>query len=206
MAMHEAKDEHRRPGLWAKAISEALGDESKATALYIAYRAKQLIADREMQSKSLTESQRQERVLFYCPNCHARLHFTKGQIADIENTINPPWLRICPSCTKTFDMRVVVPGIRNISTASAVKQTSRADNAPSTNASKAKNAVLFSAIGCFIPLLAIVGVVIGHQTLAYAKKHPNENAGENNAITAIAVGYIGIAIQFAVFLGASFSK
>jgi hypothetical protein len=50
----------RRLGLWAKALSDSLGDEQKAKALYIRYRVRSLIdeleAVRASNSKSTTES------------------------------------------------------------------------------------------------------------------------------------------------------
>ena len=44
-ALAELDGKRHRPGLWAKAYSEAMGDENKARALYLAYRVRQLASN-----------------------------------------------------------------------------------------------------------------------------------------------------------------
>ncbi len=46
-ALAELEQQRRRPGLWARAFSEAMGDEAKASAIYLALRVRQLKAEAE---------------------------------------------------------------------------------------------------------------------------------------------------------------
>ncbi|MBN1513417.1 MAG: DUF4190 domain-containing protein [Phycisphaerae bacterium] len=198
MAMAEVKSNSRRTGLWAKALSESLGDERKAEALYIRYRAAQLTQERDQQKRSALDAERNEKVLFKCPECNKNLQLTKGTLADLAGQKYPNWNRSCPGCQKVFDIRNVIPSLPKPTTSTVRPPAATKPRTP--NASKAQTAITFSAIGCIIPFLAIIGVVMGHQALAYVKKHPNETDGENNAIAAVVVGYIGIVIQLGLFM------
>lgn len=114
MAMIEMKSESRREGLWARVLSDAMGDKPKAEALYIRYRTKQLVTDQhvEMQDakrRDKIEAERATPVFFNCPECGKKLKLTKGTLSDIEASANQSWIRRCPGCTKTFDCRNVIP-------------------------------------------------------------------------------------------------
>jgi len=116
MAHAECQSESRRPGLWAKCIGESLGEENKAEAFYINYRAQQLIDERQQQIKAYDNSKRayeelcRSRVfrLFSCPNCGMGLQYTNEQMTEFEiaaadNKFN--WRQPCPGCGTHFDIR-----------------------------------------------------------------------------------------------------
>jgi len=103
MAYAEVNSDSRRQGLWAKALSEALGDEHKASAIYIRLRAEQLIAEQH-------KERRASPVIFECPHCRLKLRLTKGELEDVAASRNPNWNRSCASCKKVFDCRTAILG------------------------------------------------------------------------------------------------
>lgn len=117
MAHLECQSESRRPGLWAKCISESIGEEKKAEALYINYRAKQLIGECQEQKKVYENLKRAYEELcrsrpvhfFACPNCFRDLQYTDGEMSEIQE--KKSWIQTCPECRLLFDIRKVISDI-----------------------------------------------------------------------------------------------
>jgi Zn finger protein HypA/HybF involved in hydrogenase expression len=94
-----------RKGLWAKALSEALGDERKAGAIYIKLRVHAMreeaataifnAAEGKSFSRSPGANQRPaypEKRVLACPECKKRLRVDSGKHLDIT----------CPHCSTVF--------------------------------------------------------------------------------------------------------
>lgn len=97
-----------RNGLWAKALSEALGDERKAGAIYIKLRVHAMreeaataifnAAEGKSFRRSHEASQRThypEKKVLACPECRKRLRVDSGKHLDIT----------CPHCSTVFRAR-----------------------------------------------------------------------------------------------------
>ena len=98
MAHFECQSEHCHPGLWAKCIGESLSDEKKAEALYINYRAKQLMDERQKQNQAHLEMWENAPVQRACSDCGTTLEFTNGHLAKLLRAkIKIP----CPNCEKS---------------------------------------------------------------------------------------------------------
>ncbi|MCF8131364.1 MAG: hypothetical protein K9N10_22875 [Deltaproteobacteria bacterium] len=105
-AITELNGEERSTGLWAKAFSEATGDDEKARAFYIRYRTEQILEKQRVEKEARIKAERAERVLFVCPQCEMKLSMTKSQVADLGQSPNPQ-IRICPGCEHRFDFRQI---------------------------------------------------------------------------------------------------
>lgn len=94
-----------RKGLWVKAMSEALGDEKKAGALYIRLRVQAMrteaavairqAADRDLfraMSVPIAEKSEDEKIILGCPECSGRLRVSASTHLDIT----------CPHCRAVF--------------------------------------------------------------------------------------------------------
>lgn len=105
MTAAEIKNGNIRSGLWAKALSESLGDEKKAGAIYIKLRVQSMRdeaaavilknSETETASPNLkpnTPSARANKILLTCPNCETRMRVATGKHLDIT----------CPSCRYIF--------------------------------------------------------------------------------------------------------
>lgn len=100
MAYAEVHGETRRQGLWAKSLSNTLGDEQKATALYIQLRFDQLIQDRRLQ---LLDNM----FPFQCPQCGKTRAVSGRQIAECYED---DWSDFeCPHCNHLDDIRDILP-------------------------------------------------------------------------------------------------
>jgi len=106
MAHYEYQSQSRRPGLWAKCVGESLGEEKKAGALYINYRAQQLMDERQQQRQFYKERHYDIPVPFNCPNCNMRLQYTYGDLSEIKE--KGRLVQTCPGCCFCFDVRSVV--------------------------------------------------------------------------------------------------
>ena len=100
IAYSEVNADTRRQGLWAKALSESMGDEQKAQALYIRLRTEQL-----------TNSRRQQLLdnvfPFECPGCGKPRAVRGSQIA---NCYVDDWDDFeCPHCKHLDDIRDILP-------------------------------------------------------------------------------------------------
>jgi len=102
-ALAEMSGKDRRQGVWARSLSESLGDERKTEALYIRYRVSQMLADQE----AMVEKSR--RVPFACPKCRTPFFITADQLADLLAAHTSAWRKSCPSCHHIFDRRTVIP-------------------------------------------------------------------------------------------------
>ena len=116
MAYSEVRGDSRRQGLWAKTLSESLGDEQKAEALYLRYRVEQLSREqlaqkqeKETESRMAGQQWRSEIIPFICPHCGGMRSVTKGQISDRVATKPPAYTFSCGACGKVFDVRDVIP-------------------------------------------------------------------------------------------------
>lgn len=94
-----------RPGLWAKAFSQAVGDHDKAVAIYIELRKEQIKAElldeieQRRQKQRNTERQRRIAQYFdftYCTKCHAHLRISKAMVG-------VPFK--CPKCQHPVKLR-----------------------------------------------------------------------------------------------------
>ena len=113
MALTEVNSSSRRQGLWAKALSESLGDEQKTTALYIRYRAEQLQEQKVLQAQAAEEERRNEVIVYSCPGCRTkRRKVTKGMIEDRQAAKHPNWRFKCADCNEIYDLRDVLPSLR----------------------------------------------------------------------------------------------
>ena len=104
-ALVEVDGDSRRPGLWARAYSEAQGDDAVAKAMYLDRRARQLESEHvlsvehrarevqeqaeELERKRLAEAQRADalRPKGLCPNCQSLI---------------PRESALCPTCSAIF--------------------------------------------------------------------------------------------------------
>ena len=109
MAFAELQNNAQRLGLWSKALSESLGDNPKAQAIYIRLRAEQLIAEQGAQHQIKIEAEKTTLINFNCPSCGRQLQLTKGQLADTAALKYPNWIRRCSVCNAGFDCRSVIP-------------------------------------------------------------------------------------------------
>ena len=199
MAMVEVQGDSRRAGLWAKALSESLGDIQKTEALYIRYRVGQLMEEQSQEKRTSLAVDQKQPVFYQCPHCGKRFATTKEQVAERDRMSSNKWEGYCSGCLKTFDVRTVLPRVRRSAMAKA--PAAQADDwTPSLR--KSLIAVILSGVGLLVPLLAVIGVVLGHQVLAYIKNNPEDRDGEQYAQTALVLGYIGIVIQLGIFMAA----
>ena len=138
MAFAEVQGEARRQGLWAKSLSESMGDNQKSQAIYIRLRVEQLIADQAAQRQKEISTP----VTFDCPHCGKKLQLTKGQLSEIAKSQH--WERSCGVCYKVFDCRAAIPTasfslppppphISNSRTGSCPNSTSIKNTKPSNN-------------------------------------------------------------------------
>jgi len=89
-----------RKGLWVQAMSEALGDEQKASAIYIRLRVTTMQQDaaaviRRASDKTASEEYDEileNKVVMSCPNCSGKLRVTSGKYLDVT----------CPHCQSEF--------------------------------------------------------------------------------------------------------
>lgn len=123
MALTEMQGESRRNGLWARALSEAMGDERKTEALYIGYRVEQLTTEQGTQRRTALEAERAERaeqVVFDCPKCGNKLRLTKGKLSDFATDKSAALTFSCPKCREAFDGWPLIPvSFRTLSTLEA---------------------------------------------------------------------------------------
>lgn len=59
-ALNEVEQGIRRDGIWAKAIVDSNGEESKARALYLKYRVRSLIDESKLKNEQILRVQRSE--------------------------------------------------------------------------------------------------------------------------------------------------
>lgn len=88
-----------RKGLWVKALSEALGDEKKAHAIYLRLRVESMrreAADQIVASHSNKSESSDQKTVIHCPSCHSRLRVDSGKLLDIT----------CPRCSHHFRQQV----------------------------------------------------------------------------------------------------
>jgi len=98
-AMAELENGEHTSGLWAKAYSEANGDQNNARALYIRYRVKQLL-----ENQRVGKAERAEKLQFKCPQCEETFSTTKGEVADLIYSPKSQYMT-CPKCKHQFYFR-----------------------------------------------------------------------------------------------------
>lgn len=94
-----------KPGLWAKAVSDALGDEKKAGALYTKFRVQAMreeaasaifqaqgYGSRSIDSNSADPNFSCKKKVLPCPQCTKRLRVDAGKLLDVT----------CPHCKNGF--------------------------------------------------------------------------------------------------------
>ncbi len=89
-----------RKGLWVQAMSEALGDEKKASAIYIRLRVRAMQQDaaaaiRRASDKTASADYGElpeSKVVMSCPNCNGKLRVISGKYLDVT----------CPHCQSEF--------------------------------------------------------------------------------------------------------
>lgn len=104
MTAAEVESGNVRAGLWAKALSEALGDEKKAGAIYIKLRVqtmreeaaaailKNSKADSATPYAAHSKQAYSDKTVIACPKCAKRLRVVTGKHLDIT----------CPHCSGVF--------------------------------------------------------------------------------------------------------
>jgi hypothetical protein len=100
-AAHEVKNKIISEGLWAKAWSDAEGDEVKAQALYIKYRVEDL---RRQAAGKFSEYAKEyggdvSKVIIQCQRCGANLRVAAGKRLDVR----------CPKCGAEFRTATAFP-------------------------------------------------------------------------------------------------
>ena len=196
MAFTEYQNNAQRPGLWAKALSEALGDNQKAQAIYIRLRAEQLIEEQNAQRRVINEAERSSPVQFNCPSCGRKLQLTKGELADTAASRNPNWNRSCSVCKTVFDCRTVIPDQSfSLKTPSPpMHKTGQVVPPPSpTNADKWSSGAMLGLVlvSIFIPL---VGLILG---LTNNQASPEK---KQQAKTLLIISIIMMAIGFVLMV------
>lgn len=93
-AAHEIKNNVLSEGLWAKAWSDAHGDNVKAQALYIKYRVEDLQqqAARKFAEYAKAHNGEPAKVVINCPQCDAKLRVAAGKYLEVN----------CPKCATSF--------------------------------------------------------------------------------------------------------
>lgn len=93
-AAHEVRNNIISEGLWAKAWSDAHGDEIQAKALYIRYRVEDMRRQTADKFAGISENgfRQAEKVIISCQHCGAGLRVAAGKCLDVS----------CPKCGKTF--------------------------------------------------------------------------------------------------------
>ena len=208
MAMAEMRSEARRQGLWARVLSEAMGEEPKAEALYIRYRTDQLVEEQDAQRRAKIEKERATPVIFDCPECGKKLQLTKGQLSDIETSKYPNWNRSCPGCKKTFDCRSAIPSTSYklpppppVRTPQSSKLNTKASVSSQAHVQKKGLAIaslICGIIGGWASTASIPAVICGHIALVKIKKEPTAYGGRGMAIAGLVLGYIGLVLAVAL--------
>lgn len=212
MAFAEIQGENRRQGLWAKALSESMGDDKKAQALYIRIRVEQLISEQDEQLRCPYETERAIPVVFKCPSCGHTHQFTKGILSDDAASINHILVR-CSECNYVFDWSSVVPkaAYTLINSPPSTKRTrmpspppvvsAKAGPTPSaspTPSQKMKGLSIASLvcgiIGSVFSITSIPAVICGHMALHNIRIDPTKYGGKGMAIAGIILGYIAIVL------------
>lgn len=169
MAFSEVRGESRRQGLWAKALSESLGDEQKAEALYIRFCAEQLSQEQKSQNlqrdeaiRKRLETERNEKIPFNCPKCGIKHSVAKGQILDYCIAPRyPNWFFHCPDCKHTFDIRTVSSETLKDIIPHLLPPPDKMPTPDSRTAIKAKYLVAFLACAAVMILFACIAVAVG---------------------------------------------
>jgi len=199
MAFSDCQTNSQRPGLWAKALSEALGDNQKAQAIYIRLRAEQLIEEQNAQRRVINEAERSSPVYFNCPSCGKKLQLTKGELADTAASTNPNWRRSCSVCKTVFDCREVIPG-QSFSLKTPLPPTVKAGHVVPPPSPKSGDAWSSGAMlglilaSIFIPL---VGLILG---LTNSQASPEK---KQQAKTLLIISIIMMAIGFILMVSSN---
>lgn len=100
IAAREVMENNVAPAAWGKALSGAMGDKEKLTALYVKFRVNQLAEEHERSWKEAVFKGHQVE----CPFCH--------KLVTVKRVINDFFVRLfsatrvycyfCPNCTKTL--------------------------------------------------------------------------------------------------------
>lgn len=217
MAMAEMQSETRRQGLWARVLSEAMGDEPKAEALYIRYRTDQLVEEQDAQRRAKIETERATPVIFDCPECGKKLKLTKGQLSDIETSKQPNWNRNCPGCKKTFDCRSAIPSTSyKLPAPPPVRKPTSTKPVPRSNGTKKRTGLATASLVCGICGLAypvsilflssIAGIICGHIAISRIKDKPQEFDGPKRAKAGLIISYIALALGLVLGITMGFMR
>lgn len=195
MAFTEHQTNAQRPGLWAKALSEALGDNQKAQAIYIRLRAEQLIEEQGAQRRVINEAERSSPVYFNCPSCGRKLQLTKGELADAATSRNPNWNRSCSVCKTVFDCRAVIPD-QSFSLKTPLPPLQKTGQvvpppSPASDDKWSSGAMLGLVLGTI--LIPLIGIILG---LSNNSAPPEK---KKQAKTLLILGGIIFAIHFILF-------
>lgn len=199
IALSEVNSNSRRPGLWAKALSDSLGDEKKSEALYLRYRKEQLQGEQERQQQSADESHRSKVVSFNCPSCGTeRKKVTQGMIDDLLSATSPDWVFRCSDCNQTFDLRDVLPALREANPPPS-SPANRLAQSKTEKKGLAIASLICGIIGGWASTASIPAVICGHLSLSKIKKNPKVYGGKGMAIAGLVLGYVSLIL--AVILG-----
>lgn len=223
MAHKELGGEERRPGVWARSISDAMGDIPKAEALYIRYRAEQLVSERQEQPKLKAIQERAAVINIWCPRCDMPVDLTLGFLADIADYRF--YGKACPYCKKPFNVHKVVSINRNYldylrlldktSGQKRNKPLSLSDSAASSGPPKTNTiastrsesgpkmglavaSLVCGIIGGWASTLSLPAVICGHMALNKISKDSTKYGGKGMAIAGLILGYLGIILSIAL--------
>ena len=195
MALDEVRSENRRRGLWAKMLSEAMGDEAKAEAIYIQSRVAEL-----------TDLQNDKASLIYqCPNCKTINSITKDQLASRTSMTPPAWTFFCPICKQYGDIRKAFldPHLNSTSAISPQRASdTQSDNTPKEQPHKKGLAIaslVCGIIGGVASTFSLAALICGHISLMNIKKDPKTYGGKGLTIAGLILGYLGVVL--ALLLG-----
>ncbi len=104
-AAHEVKNKIISDGLWAKAWSDAQGDEVKAQAFYLKYRVEDLKRQAAGKFSEFAKDYNDDpgKVVIPCPQCAAKLRVAAGRHLDVR----------CPKCGTSFRTITLAPPLKN---------------------------------------------------------------------------------------------
>jgi transposase-like protein len=185
MALTELGSDSKRQGLWAKVLSESLGDESKSAALYIRYRVEQLSEELSKERIAQAPAKCRELIASKCPKCSTTILVEAARISKAGFFAARPYHR-CTHCNKLFDLRTLYP-----------KELRRRLQKPFT-ARIAVVSLTCGIIGGWASTASIPAVICGHIALKNIKKEPEAYGGKRMAVAGLILGYIGLVLAVAL--------
>lgn len=102
-ATQEIEENTINRGVWAKAWSDAEGNNTKARALYIRYRAQEIRHDASNKIAKAAFNRREEQSVVSCPRCSQKCRVPAGRKLNIN----------CPKCKTQFSTHTPPPKFKD---------------------------------------------------------------------------------------------